>query len=86
MKIVYLSLSLLLIISMNVVAQERVPGAPPPENINTEKFCVYSGQLYSIGALIEVGDHLLECRVIPSTSALVEAGARWARLNSGAAS
>lgn len=84
MKFVHLSFPLLLIASWQVGAQERLPGPPPPQNIDTQKFCVYSGQLYSIGALIEVGENLLECRVVPSTSDLVEAGARWTRLNSGA--
>lgn len=79
MKCMHLGLTLLLLF-MSSVATAQASARAQTEEIDTTKFCVYAGKIYSIGSLVEAGGALLECRAMPSTSELVEAGARWARL------
>lgn len=85
MKPAYFQLTIVLaLFSAGAAAQERFGAAQQNQSvaqaqtIDTEKFCVYASQTYSVGALIEVGETLLECRMLPATSDLVEAGPRWA--------
>lgn len=50
------------------------------QDFDDTKFCIYNNGLYSLGAMIEVGDAMLECRFVPSTVEGVSAGAQWVRL------
>lgn len=77
--------AVILLASVAVTAQQRFGGDNNTnQSVDTQNFCVYAGQEYSIGALIQVGDQMLECRMVPSTSELVESGARWTTLYSDA--
>lgn len=87
MKHIRLSIVLLALTSLSVAnAQEGSVRQPErqqsndSQEINTNKFCVYAGSLYSLGAVIAAGDEMLECQMLPSTSELIEPGARWTRL------
>lgn len=86
MKTITLPLAMVLALcSAGAVAQERFGSEAQNQAIaeaqqtDTRGFCVYADEKYSVGALIQVGETLLECRMLPATSELVEPGARWAR-------
>lgn len=86
MKLLDATLALACLSTAVATAQEPPQVQNRSQDIDTQKFCVYAGRLYSIGALIEVGEAVLECRMQPSTSELLEAGARWATVYSEAES
>lgn len=70
---------MLAIASPAVIAVDQ-PCRKDITQVDTNKYCVYSEKLYSLGAIVAVGDQLLECRYFPEEISGVAPGARWDRM------